>query len=76
MTIASERLARLADVLLLGGATGLVLTFLIARLIGEVAARALFDSLVAGLLAGIWLRLRIWERDEHASRRGSGPQPQ
>lgn len=76
MTIAPERLARLSDVLLLGGATSLFLTSVVTQLAGEMAARAVFASLIVGLVAGIWLRLRIWERDERVSRPGSAAQPQ
>ena len=57
-------LARLSDVLLLGGAASLFLTFLVGQVAGEAAAQIVFTVLVVGLVAGVWLRLRLWEGAE------------
>ena len=67
MHITPHLLARLSDVLIVAGASSLFLTFLVGNAAGEQAARVVFAALLAVLVAGVWLRLLLWERTERSA---------
>ena len=64
MTVTPRLLARLSDGLLLGGASSLFLTFLVSQVASESTAQIVFALLVVGLVAGVWIRLRLWDREQ------------